>query len=73
MRRMSPRASPTLPVCLRVNSMTSIASQTMWFAQTAWNQKVEIADRALADLGVPDEEAGGERLRRRSPPSRSGR
>ena len=29
MRRMSPRASPTLPVCLRVNSVTSAASQTM--------------------------------------------
>ena len=62
MRRMSPSASPTLPVCLRVNSATSTASQMMWFWQTAWNQKVEMPTERLPDLGVPDVEARGERL-----------
>ena len=62
MRRMSPRASPTLPVCLRVNSTTSVASQTMWFGTDRLEPEGRDADRALADLGVPDEEAGGERL-----------
>ena len=47
MRRMSPRASPTFPVCLRVNSTTSVASQMMWFRQTAWNQKVEMPTERL--------------------------
>ena len=27
-------------MCLRVYSVTSVASQTMWFWHTAWNQNV---------------------------------
>ena len=40
--RISLKASWTFAVCFRENSMTSVASHTMWFAQTAWNQKVSM-------------------------------
>ena len=57
-----PSASWTLAVCFRLNSTTSTASQTMWFWQTAWNQNVSMPSGPPADLRIPEEEPGGERL-----------
>ena len=71
-RLISGKASSTFPVCFLVNSVTSVASHTMWFAQTAWNQNVWMPTDRFPTSEFQTKNPGAN-ASRRSPPSRPGR